>query len=284
MEEALENSRYVALVLTPDALASDWVALERSAAIHRDPRSRRRSLIPLLRRDCEMPELLARLKYIDVRRDQDFAAGLETLVAILRGLPNPRSTGLEPAEIHFGEDAALLHQHRRAFDRPAFRVSCILELSVPELSEAIDDTAAAINTGSLYSRAGRLLSTFPDQNEYHLPDFRNAFSRIAENLTDLKRKVVECREFFLGDAPDYSRQIAVTFSRMVTLSARVDPHSVRALVAFLDGIDELRNRILDELNSLLAKSGEPTFPLIELSSRILKKGERGPRGLAPLLD
>jgi hypothetical protein len=38
LEDALQASRYVGLVLSPESLASDWVSLERSTAIYRDPR------------------------------------------------------------------------------------------------------------------------------------------------------------------------------------------------------------------------------------------------------
>lgn len=52
----------------------------------------------------------------------------------------------------------------------------------------------------------------------------------------------------------------------------------------MDGIDQTRNDILDEVNVLLAKCGDPTFESIELSSRILKKGQIGGADLvAPLL-
>jgi hypothetical protein len=68
-------------------------------------------------------------------------------------------------------------------------VPCILELSLPELLEAIDDTAAAINTGTLYSRSGRLLSSFPDQNEYRLPGTDSKFSACILHACDLQRPV-----------------------------------------------------------------------------------------------
>lgn len=107
LEEGLRNSRYVGLVLSPESLSSDWVTLERSTAIHRDPRARQRSLIPLLRRTCDMPDMLARLKYIDFRREQDFDAGLAALVGILRGRPAQRGGEVDPADVHFCENAAL---------------------------------------------------------------------------------------------------------------------------------------------------------------------------------
>lgn len=282
LEEGLQNSRYVGLVLSPQSLSSDWVTLERSTAIHRDPRARQRSLIPLLRRACDLPDMLARLKYIDFRREQDFDAGLDTLVGILRGRPAQRGGEVDPADVHFREDAALLKQHRRVFDRPAFRVSCIWELFLRELLEAIDDTAAAINTGSLYSRSGRLLSSFPDHNEYRLPEFKQAFSRVTGMLTALKRSVTEFEEFFRRVHPTYSHH--ENFYAMVMSFSRGNPSQVRTLVSLMDSIDQTRNEILDELNVLLSRCGEETFENIELTSSILKKGQIGGADrIAPLL-
>jgi TIR domain len=107
LEEGLQNSLYVGLVLSPESLSSDWVTLERSAAIHRDPRARERSLIPLLRRTCDLPDMLGRLKFIDFRREQDFDQGLDILIGLLRGRPSRRGGELRAEDIYFREDAAL---------------------------------------------------------------------------------------------------------------------------------------------------------------------------------
>jgi exopolyphosphatase/pppGpp-phosphohydrolase len=48
VEEGLEQSRTLVLCLSAHALASDWVKLERSTAIHRDPANTARRFIPLL--------------------------------------------------------------------------------------------------------------------------------------------------------------------------------------------------------------------------------------------
>jgi hypothetical protein len=273
LEEGLQNSRYVGLVLSPESLSSDWVTLERSTAIYRDPSARQRSLIPLLHRTCQIPDMLARLKYIDFRREQDFKEGLDTLLGILRGQPPKRGGKLDLADVQFREDAALLKQHRRIFDRPAFRMSCIMELFLHELLEAIDDTGAALNTGSLYSRSGRLLSSFPDQNEYQLPEFKQVFSRVTKKLTDLKRNVTEFEEFFKRLNPNYSHHM--NFYAMLMSFSRSNPLDVRTLVDLMDTIDQLRNEILNELNMLLSRCSEETFKIIELSSKILKKKQIG---------
>jgi hypothetical protein len=274
LEQGLQNSRHVGLVLSPESLASNWVTLERSATIYRDPAARQRSLIPLLRRPCELPDMLARLKYIDFRSEQNFEVGLQQLVAVLRGRHHKRGGDLSTDEFFLREDAALLRQHRRAFDRPAFKVSCIWELFIRELLDAIDDTSAALNTGSLYSRSGRMVSTFPDRNDYRLSEFKEAFSRIAERLTRLKRKVVEFEEAFRRANPTYSHHENF-YAMIMSFSRGGNAFDVRNLVALMDLIDDERNAILADLNVLLSRCGEETFEPIELSSSTLKKQQIG---------
>ena len=69
VDEGLEQSRVLLLCISPNALASDWVALERSTVIHRDPANKGRRFIPLLLADCELPDTLRRYKYVDFREE-----------------------------------------------------------------------------------------------------------------------------------------------------------------------------------------------------------------------
>ena len=71
MDEGLEQSRVLLLCIAPAALASGWVALERSTAIHRDPSNAGRRFIPLLLADCNLPDTLRRYKYVDFREQAD---------------------------------------------------------------------------------------------------------------------------------------------------------------------------------------------------------------------
>ena len=48
VDEGLEQSRGLLLCISPNALASGWVGLERSTAIHRDPSNEGRSFVPVL--------------------------------------------------------------------------------------------------------------------------------------------------------------------------------------------------------------------------------------------
>jgi hypothetical protein len=270
LEAGIQNSRYVGLVLSPEALASNWVSLERSTAIYRDPTARAQRLIPLLHRTCVIPDMLARLSYIDFRREDQFDSGVELLVNVLRGRPLPRGVDRDLPEIYFQHDAELLRAHRQIFDRAAFSTSCIHELFITELSEAIDDTLAALATGSLYSRSDRLLKTFPDRSDYLLPEFREAFSRIVAALKCLKQEVVRFEVFFRntfghdpGDGMDFFRTARY-------LCDEANKAGVRASLMIMDEIDKLRNEVIAELNVLLKKCGLQTFDSIELSSVLVE--------------
>jgi len=269
LEEGLQASRYVGLVLSPEALVSDWVSLERSTAIYRDPGARSKHLIPLLRRDCNMPDMLARLRYIDFRTEAGFAAALQEVIDLLRGLPSKRGGRMTEEDLHFREDAALLAHHYKIFDRPAFQISCIMELFIHELMDAIDDTGAAINTGSLYSRSSRLLSTFPNHKEYRSPEFKYAFAKISQTLGQLKRAIVTFDEYFRSLNPGYSHHQNF-FAMTASLSRTSDITVIRHLIEEMDVIDRLRNKILETLNVLLEKCRLDTFPSIPLSSEIIK--------------
>src|SRR5258708_2437936 len=67
IERGLEAARAQVLCLSPAPLGSEWVALERSTAIFRDPTNAGRRFIPLLLADCELPDALRRYKYLDYR-------------------------------------------------------------------------------------------------------------------------------------------------------------------------------------------------------------------------
>src|SRR5438105_11236512 len=83
VDEGLEQSRVLLLCISPAALASGWVALERSTAVHRDPANAGRRFIPLLLGDCALPDTLRRYKVVDFREESEaqFAEVLATCQA-----------------------------------------------------------------------------------------------------------------------------------------------------------------------------------------------------------
>lgn len=85
IERGLERSRCLVLCLSRAALRSEWVALERSTALFRDPTNRDRRFLPVLLDDCELPDTLRRYRYLDLREGDP--ASLEQLVAAARAEP-----------------------------------------------------------------------------------------------------------------------------------------------------------------------------------------------------
>lgn len=73
IEHGLAATRTQVLCLSPAAIGSDWVALERSTAMFRDPSNIERRFVPLLLADCELPDTLRSVKYIDYREETQTA-------------------------------------------------------------------------------------------------------------------------------------------------------------------------------------------------------------------
>jgi hypothetical protein len=102
LNEGLKNSRFVACVLSPEFMASDWTTFEWTHVVAGDPTNKQKRIIPLLRRDVALNgvdqiDLCAPFKgsnYIDFRKDDRYKSSFERLIRRIRGLPplrgNPR--------------------------------------------------------------------------------------------------------------------------------------------------------------------------------------------------
>lgn len=99
VSDALDTSYKVAMVMSPDYFARPWPRTEWSSALKKDPENRDRRLIPLLRRKCEIPDLLSDLKAIDFTNDDDFELSLLKLLEVVEDKPKPRFN--DDAERHF---------------------------------------------------------------------------------------------------------------------------------------------------------------------------------------
>jgi len=94
VDEGLDQSRVLVLCISANALASGWVALERSTAVHRDPSNAGRRFIPLLLNNCELPGTLRRYKYVDFQDEAD--AAFEELVTACRPAVDDISEAFAP--------------------------------------------------------------------------------------------------------------------------------------------------------------------------------------------
>lgn len=71
IEQGLESSRTLVLVMSQAAFDSEWVTLERHTALFRDPTNQQRRFIPLRLDDCDIKDSLRLFAYIDWREEDE---------------------------------------------------------------------------------------------------------------------------------------------------------------------------------------------------------------------
>ena len=83
MRDAVDKSHRTLLVLTPDYVKSEWCQFEYLFAKTKDPAARLRRLVPVLRVECELPDLISSLTYLPMRDDNEAQANLPRLLISL---------------------------------------------------------------------------------------------------------------------------------------------------------------------------------------------------------
>lgn len=108
IERGLQVARTLVLCLSPTALESDWVGLERSTVLFRDPSNAGRRFIPLLLADCALPDTLRRYKYVDYRQETEGVFKELLQVVPLSSPSEPRSEPPvnlgAPSELNFSKE------------------------------------------------------------------------------------------------------------------------------------------------------------------------------------
>ena len=98
LNEGLEKSHLLCIIMSPEMFSSDWCKLEVSSFLTQDPINRRGRILPLLLRDkhnttgerIQIPPVLGTFVYLDFRDEKSFSRELKRLLARVRGEPQPR--------------------------------------------------------------------------------------------------------------------------------------------------------------------------------------------------
>jgi hypothetical protein len=69
IEEGIRENEYLAVVLSPEAINSEWVRSELGAAWAKQMKQKKVVVLPILYRDCDMPLFLSDRRYADFWRD-----------------------------------------------------------------------------------------------------------------------------------------------------------------------------------------------------------------------
>ncbi|MBN2561755.1 MAG: toll/interleukin-1 receptor domain-containing protein [Phycisphaerae bacterium] len=113
LNEGLRKSRFVAVIMTPELVSSEWCSMEWSSVFHQDPTNRSRRLLVIRLRDfhlvtksrIDVPPLIDTLNFLDFRDSKAYQRELARLRAHLTGQAPPRgATGstlqARPAAAH----------------------------------------------------------------------------------------------------------------------------------------------------------------------------------------
>jgi anti-anti-sigma factor len=73
IQEGLENSQKLLLLISPNGLKSAWSTMERNCLFFQDPLNSGRGIVPVLIESCHLPILIANLRHIDYRTRSDAA-------------------------------------------------------------------------------------------------------------------------------------------------------------------------------------------------------------------
>src|ERR1044072_6860996 len=108
VEQGLEQSRTLVLVMSANAFSSDWVTLERHTCLFRDPINAHRRFIPLRLDDSDIKDLLKQFAYVDWRQKSS------TQYARLLEVCRPRVITVEHSAEQEGDTQAnaVLDEHK----------------------------------------------------------------------------------------------------------------------------------------------------------------------------
>ncbi|MCP4141946.1 MAG: toll/interleukin-1 receptor domain-containing protein [Chloroflexi bacterium] len=92
MRDAVKESAYTLLVMTPAWMASEWTAFEGLLSFLHDPAGSKQRTVPLLKEECEIPEDIQIFTYIDfTREDREEIAWSQLFTAL--GKPKAPTPG-----------------------------------------------------------------------------------------------------------------------------------------------------------------------------------------------
>lgn len=79
VQDGIDTSAYLIIVLSPDSVNSEWVSQELDGALVKELESKRVFVLPVLHKDCAIPLFLKSKLYADFRNDSE--EGLEKVLA-----------------------------------------------------------------------------------------------------------------------------------------------------------------------------------------------------------
>ncbi|MER6473468.1 toll/interleukin-1 receptor domain-containing protein [Streptomyces collinus] len=305
IDQHLQTADIVLLLISPDFIASDYcydIELAESLRRHNLGEC---IVIPVILRVVEttgtpfmmLQALPTNAKPVTTWRDRDaafasVAAGIRkaaSQIVAARECEVHEDLGRVESAPKLSRDADRMQGYRKIFDRPAFRMPCIFENSLEEVSWACDQITLAMLTGAAKSPSwDRTLYQVAQRAEFETEPFISSFAQIRDYLAEVKRTVNYLRNHLATPdiKADKSRHRRISgvqgreiwhmefyLSDLISSGAASRGH-IRDAISLMDRVDLGRNSILRIANGLFQIAGLAEVPEITLSSRLIQLSEK----------
>lgn len=80
IREGIDKMEYLAVILSPDSVKSEWVKKEVDVAMNQEIEGRKVKVLPLIIKNCRIPGFLKGKLYADFRDDEKYQAGVEKVL------------------------------------------------------------------------------------------------------------------------------------------------------------------------------------------------------------
>jgi hypothetical protein len=98
IRDGIDNMAYVAVILSPDSVASGWVQREVDVAMNQEIQGRRVKVLPVMYRECALPGFLLGKRYADFTGTTEYAVAFEGLVKDVGVVFNKRAFNPDGAD------------------------------------------------------------------------------------------------------------------------------------------------------------------------------------------
>ena len=200
IQEGLNSSDYLLLLLTPKAIASQWVKTEWLTKFSKQVQSGSIQVIPLMMEDCELPLFLLDRKYADFRKS--YEDGLSTLLSCLNEVKIVTTTAVGNV---YDYTVDLLEDLKGEFiSLPSYRRLCIINIlkKLPRSGKKVrlESFKPKVPIRSIYDH----ILSIAHSADCLMPTFNHGLPE--EETSELARCIAyhELNEVILGDIPVYT--------------------------------------------------------------------------------
>lgn len=141
IREALDEVDYVAVILSPNSIASPWVQREVDVAMNQEIQGKRVKVLPIMYRRCELPGFLLGKLYADFTDESTYTHAFKRLVQSIGIVFNKKALEINSADTTLGNaiDRAL-RLNLPLLSKPFHRPFQYIGLSIGEAAKAVGYT------------------------------------------------------------------------------------------------------------------------------------------------